>query len=170
MESHDGAVVVYSQPGEGTVFHLYFPEHGGAAQATEADVGAPPTGRGERILLVDDEELLVKLGRVALTGLGYAVETMTRPADALARLRADPAHFDLVLPDQTMPGMTGLALASEVRKLRPDLPIILMTGYSGSLVPEQIETAGVRQLLLKPATLHELATAVQRVLAARPKG
>jgi PAS domain S-box-containing protein len=170
MESHDGTVVVYSQPGEGTVFHLYFPEHAGAPPAAESELGAPPNGRGERILLVDDEDLLVKLGGVALTGLGYAVEALTRPADALELVRSDPSRFDLVLTDQTMPGMTGLTLAEEIRKLRPDLPIVLMTGYSGSLLPERIEAAGIRQLLLKPATLHELATTLQKALAPRPKG
>ncbi len=171
MESHDGAISVYSQPGEGTVFHLYFPAHvGQEAGVVDSNVGPVPRGTGERILLVDDEELLVNMGREALKGLGYLAESTTRPADALAQIRADPSHFDLMVTDQTMPGMTGLALAAEVRLIRPQMPIMLMTGYSGSLMPEQIEAAGIRQLLLKPATLHALGTAVHELLAPKPSG
>jgi PAS domain S-box-containing protein len=166
MESHDGAISVYSQPGEGTVFHLYFPAHvGQEAGSADLTVGPVPRGNGERILLVDDEELLVNMGREALKGLGYLAESTTRPADALAQIRADPSRFALMVTDQTMPGMTGLALAEEVRLIRPELPIMLMTGYSGSLMPERIESAGIRQLLLKPATLHALGTAVHDVLS-----
>ncbi len=171
MESHDGAISVYSQPGEGTVFHLYFPAHvGQEAVVVDSNVGPVPRGNGERILLVDDEELLVNMGREALKGLGYLAESTTRPADALAHIRADPTHFDLMVTDQTMPGMTGLALAEEVRLIRPEMPIMLMTGYSGSLMPERIESAGIRQLLLKPATLHALGTAVHELLAPKRSG
>jgi PAS domain S-box-containing protein len=166
MESHDGAISVYSQPGEGTVFHLYFPEHVGTDAGMLDTTSAPvPRGNGEHILLVDDEELLAVMGRKALKGLGYAVESTTKPADALARIRANPSHFALLVTDQTMPGMTGLALAEEVHMIRPGLPIMLMTGYSGSLMPERIETAGIRQLLLKPTTLHALGTAVHAILS-----
>jgi len=92
--------------------------------------GPVPRGNGERILVVDDEELLAQLGGQALTALGYEVEVTTLPATALALVRSDPRGFALVLTDQTMPGMTGLVLAMEVRLLRPDLPVILMTAYT----------------------------------------
>ncbi len=167
MDSHDGAVTVYSQPGEGSIFHLYFPSHAGVTMAAAvAEEGPMPRGDGERILVVDDEELLTQLGQKALVDLGYIVEVTTRPAAALAMVRAAPQRFALVLTDQAMPGMTGILLASQLRQIRPGLPIILMTGYSVSLTPEVLETAGVRQLLLKPINLHSLGTAVHAALAA----
>jgi CheY-like chemotaxis protein len=166
MESHDGTVVVYSQPGEGTIFHLYFPAHGGEVAALELAEAAVPMGHGEKILFLDDEELLVRLGGKTLTGLGYVVETLINPEEALALVRSDPLRFALVLTDHTMPGMTGLAFANELRRIRPSLPVILMTGYSGSLLPDRIQEAGIRQLLLKPITLRALGSAVSEALSA----
>jgi PAS domain S-box-containing protein len=168
MDSHDGTVTVYSQPGEGSIFHLYFPAHAGVAVAATMDEEGPvPRGNGERILVVDDEELLTQLGQKTLVELGYNVEATTRPAAALAMVRAAPQRFALVLTDQAMPGMTGILLASQLQQVRRDLPIILMTGYSVSLTPEVLEAAGVRQLLLKPINLHALGTAVHAALAAK---
>ncbi len=149
MTSHDGAVTVDSRPGEGTTFRLYFPAHEGEAEAAALTDGLVPRGRGERLLFVDDEELLCRLGREALAALGYEVEFTTQPATALALIQADPGRFALVLTDQTMPGMTGLLLASRLLQIRPGLPIILMTGYSAMLTSEQAEAVGIRQLLLK---------------------
>jgi PAS domain S-box-containing protein len=165
MESHEGVVTVYSQPGEGTVFHLYFPMHGGETMAAGPEEGPVPRGHGERILFVDDEQLLVKLGRITLVALGYEVEIATEPATALAMVRADPQRFALVITDQTMPGMTGLALAGQLLEIRRTLPIILMTGYSLALTPERIAAAGVRQLLLKPIGIHSLGAAVHAALS-----
>jgi CheY-like chemotaxis protein len=168
MENHDGAATVYSRPGEGTVFHLYFPAHGGEIGAAQSDEDAVPRGNGESILLVDDEEVLAKLGRELLVGLGYSVEAVTAPEVALALVRDNPWRFALVLTDQSMPGMAGLDLADKLREIRPDLPIILMTGYSGSLAPERIEAARIREVLLKPSSLHSLGSAVHTALSTRP--
>jgi len=165
MASHHGAVTVYSQPGEGTMFHLYFPAHDGGVTAAVAEERAVPRGQGERILIVDDEEALVQLGQKTLTALGYEVEVTTQPVTALDMVRADSQRFALVLTDLTMPGMTGLLLADQLRQVRPGLPIILMTGYSAALTTEQIAAANVRQLLLKPTTLHSLGTAVHAALS-----
>ncbi|HXC01529.1 MAG TPA: response regulator [Opitutaceae bacterium] len=168
MDSHDGAVTVYSQPGEGSIFHLYFPAHAGVEVIPSlVEEGPVPRGHGERILMVDDEDLLIELGQKTLLELGYNVEVTTRPAAALAMVRAAPKRFALVLTDQAMPGMTGIILASQLREVRRDLPIILMTGYSVSLTPEVLEAAGVRQLMLKPINLHALGTAVYGALAAK---
>ena len=168
MESHDGAVTVHSKPGEGTVFHLYFPAHAGKATAPAGEVGPIPLGHGERLLFVDDEEPLVRLGQKTLTALGYEVEVATRPATALAMVRADPQRFALVVTDQTMPGMTGLILASQLLQIRPGLPIILTTGYRASLTSEGVEAAGIRQLLIKPTSIPALGAAVHAALSARP--
>jgi PAS domain S-box-containing protein len=168
MKDHDGAVTVYSQPGEGTIFHLYFPVHAGEAAAAAIEQGPAPHGHGERILFVDDEELLVRFGQKTLAALGYEVEITTQPMLAFAMVRTDPQRFALVLTDQTMPGMTGIFFANQLRQIRPELPIILMTGYSASLTPELLEAAGIRQLLLKPMTLYSLGTAVHTALSSKP--
>ena len=168
MDDHDGAVIVYSQPGEGTVFHVYFPAHAGEATVAAADEGPVSRGHGERVLFVDDEELLVRLGQRTLTALGYEVEVATQPAAALAMVQADPQRFALVLTDLTMPGMTGLLLASQLLQIRPGLPIILMTGYNASLMSERVKAAGIRQLLLKPISIRSLGAAVQAALSAEP--
>jgi PAS domain S-box-containing protein len=169
MESHDGAVIVYSQPGEGTVFHLYFPAHS-AEETIETD-DAPPVvrGRGERILFVDDEELLVQLGQKMLSGLGYEVEAVRQPEAALELFRMEPSRFALVITDHTMPGMTGLVLASRIRQVRPDMPVILMTGFNGTLTPERLSAERIRQMLLKPTTIHALSNAVHKALSADPQ-
>lgn len=168
MNSHDGTVRVKSEPGKGTTFQLYFPAYSGEVAVDPRQEAPVPRGQGERVLMVDDEELLARLGSVALSALGYQVEFTTQPATALAMVQADPQRFALVITDQTMPNMTGVALATQLRGIQPALPIIMMTGYSTSLTPERLEAAGVRQLLLKPATLHSLGTAVQAALAAQP--
>jgi two-component system cell cycle sensor histidine kinase/response regulator CckA len=169
MKDHDGAVTVYSQPGEGTIFHLYFPAYAGEAIVVAGEHEPVPRGHGERILFVDDEELLVQLGQKTLTSLGYEVEVTTQPLAALAMVRADPQRFALVLADQAMPGMAGFILAGELLKIRPGLPVILMTGYSPSLTSAQIEAAGIRQLVRKPLTIHLLGTAVHTALLAKAK-
>jgi PAS domain S-box-containing protein len=167
MDTHEGAVTVYSQPGEGTVFHLYFPEHAGEPAEVVAAGDAVPNGHGERILFVDDEELLAQLGQKTLTALGYQVEIATRGAEALTIVRADPQRFAIVLTDQTMPGMTGLFLATELRHMRPGLPVILMTGFSMGLRPEQIDSAGIIQVLLKPTNISSIAVAVHNALSSQ---
>jgi len=167
MESYEGAITVYSQLGEGTAFHLYFPEHAGEAEQVATEETPVPRGHGERILFVDDEELLVQLGQQTLTELGYEVEVAILPSIALARVREDPARFALVISDQTMPGMTGLMLAARLQLIRPTLPIILTTGYSLTLTPERIEEAGIFRLLPKPASIHALGTAVHDALASQ---
>jgi CheY-like chemotaxis protein len=167
MDSHDGAITVCSEPGDGAVFHLYFLAHTGEAPVAAAEAGPVPRGHGERVLFVDDEELLVRLGRETLTALGYEVEGVTHPEAALAMVRADPERFAVVLTDETMPEMSGLLLAGHLREIRPGLPIILMTGYSGLLTSERIEAAGIHQLLRKPTDLHSLGAAVHAALSAR---
>ncbi|HUR60189.1 MAG TPA: PAS domain S-box protein, partial [Opitutaceae bacterium] len=165
MDGHDGAVTVYSQPGEGTVFHLYFPAHAGEEPVAVLAAEPPiPRGQGERILVVDDEELLARLGEKSLTALGYHVEVATNAAAALALVRADPERFALVITDQTMPGMTGLALASQLLQIRAGLPIILMTGFSASLTPARVKAEGLRELLLKPTSIQALAAAVRAAI------
>jgi CheY-like chemotaxis protein len=167
MNSHDGAITVYSQPGEGTIFHLYFPAHNAEILVEQDLAEATPRGQGERILFVEDEEMLVQLGQKTLTELGYEVVTEKQPLAALEMVRAAPSRFALVITDQTMPGMTGIVLASKLQQIRPDLPIILTTGYSQRLTTERIEEAGIRQLLTKPISVRTLGIAVHTALTTR---
>jgi PAS domain S-box-containing protein len=168
MDNHDGAITVHSQPGEGTVFCLYFPEHAGELALGQGEEGPAPRGHGERLLVVDDEELLAQLGENVLTRLGYAVESTTKSARALELVRADPSRYAAVITDQTMPGMTGLHLASRLHEIRPGLPIMLMTGYNLSLTADRVVAAGISNVLLKPFTIHTLGAVVHATLAGNP--
>jgi PAS domain S-box-containing protein len=165
MQGHGGVITVNSEPGEGTVFHLFFP----AAAVEEPELAtiaeSIPRGEGQRILVVDDEEQLARLGKKMLDQLGYAAEVFTNPGEALAAVRSDPDRFDLVITDQTMPLMTGMDLARQLLQLQPGLPIILTTGHSGELRLEQALAAGIRELLMKPNTHQLLGTTVHRLLA-----
>jgi CheY-like chemotaxis protein len=164
MDAHDGAVTVHSEPGVGTAFHLYFPVYDGELSSNVVQQGPVPRGNGEIVLIVDDEELLSLLIQTTLNNLGYVAVTATNPAAALELVRASPDRFKLVLSDQTMPGMTGLTLARHLKKIRADLPIILMTGYSLSLTNDRLEEAGIRQVILKPVTIHSLGSAVNSAI------
>ena len=164
MQSHDGAVTVYSHVGEGTTFHLYFPVHADGAVQAAAESTFAPWGLGERILYVDDEEPLAIMGKVILERLGYVVDVRTNAIQALATLSAQPKAYDLVITDQMMPGMTGTTFAEKIRAIRADLPIILTTGYSATLTTERVQAMGIRKLLLKPLTFDALGKAVRSVL------
>jgi PAS domain S-box-containing protein len=168
MQGHEGAISVESHPGEGTVFHLYFPAYDGVATEAAIEEKTVPLGHGERILVVDDEELLATLGESMLSALGYEAECMTEPAAAVAAVRANPLRYALVLTDQSMPGMTGVDLATQLKAIRPGLPMILMSGYAASLTRERIRTAGIGQVLLKPITIRSLQAAVFAALTAKP--
>jgi len=164
MQSHDGAITVYSNPREGTIFHLYFP----ACTSREIEVcvnkAAALRGRGERILYVDDETMLATMAKDILERLGYVVDMRTNAAEALAAVRAKPDAYDLVVTDQMMPGMTGTDLAEQLHEIRAELPVILTTGYSLTLTPERVQALGICKLLLKPVQIDELSTAVRGVL------
>ena len=164
MKSHDGGIFVYSQVGEGTTFHLYFPVVETAQVLKEIELQAIPVGHGEPILFVDDEAILASLGKKVLEKLGYHVTAKTSALEALVAIREQPDYFQLVITDLTMPDVDGVKLCSELRKIQPSLPVILTTGYSGVMTPEKIRSLGFRELLNKPTTARTLGEAVQRVL------
>jgi PAS domain S-box-containing protein len=164
VKSHEGSISVYSEPGQGTTFQIYFP-----AVATEPRGAAPrddaiPRGNGERILLVDDEPALAAVGKLMLDRAGYQVVAHTRSTDALEAFRAHPDDFDLVVTDLTMPEMNGIDLAREILNVRADTPIILATGFGGAMTQAKVQALGIRELLFKPATARSLTDAIQRVL------
>ena len=164
MQSHDGLAAVYSQPGEGTQFHLYFPSYAAEIVEEENATTETPRGRGQRILFVDDEEALAQMGRKILERLGYAVDALTSAAEAVAAVRLEPMTYDLVVTDLTMPGMTGTDLAKRLLGIRPDLPIVLTTGFSATLTGERVRAMGIREILMKPLSIHGLGEAVNRIL------
>ena len=158
-----GAIKVESELGKGTTFHIYLPK-----ADTYAPIKAEETkailGGSERILLVDDEKMLVAAGQKALQHLGYTVDSRTSPIEALELFKAKPNHFDLVITDQTMPGMTGDVLARELMGIRPDLPVIICTGYSQTVDQKRAKQAGIKAFVLKPILINELANAVRVAL------
>ena len=119
-----------------------------------------------KILFVDDEEMLVEWGKAVLERLGYMVAAMTDSTKALNTFSSNPSRFDLVITDQTMPGMTGVQLSKEILKIKPNIPIILCTGHSETVSSDTAKEAGVREFLIKPLAKQELAQAVRRVLDA----
>jgi PAS domain S-box-containing protein len=164
MQSHDGAITVYSRPGIGTTFRLYFPADLIEGPTAAIHAAETPFGAGEHVLFVDDEAPLALLGKTILERLNYSVDTCTDVMEALKLIRADPGRFALVITDQTMPSMTGIDFARHIGQTRPDLPVILMTGYVGQLRIEQLRPMGIRELLPKPPTIRLLGEAVHRVL------
>ena len=164
MKNHEGAIIVHSRPGEGTEFQLYFPAV--AAEVGPGETNAVPIipGRGEHVLFVDDEESLTSVAERLLEGQGYLVTTKNCPFEARDALRAEPAAFDLVIIDLTMPGMDGAKLGGELLKIRPQLPIILTSGYSRTLTNEKARDLGFLGLLQKPCTPEALIEAVYRAV------
>lgn len=168
MQSHEGAIAVQSQPGQGTQFHLYFPADGSALMEVQSpDRPEIQRGAGERVLFVDDELPLTQLADAVLDTLNYRSTSVCNAVEALQLVRANPQAFDVVITDLSMPGMMGTDLAAELLAIRPDLPIILTTGYTAKLTPDIVQAMGIRELLLKPFTLHSLGRAMYCALAPR---
>jgi two-component system cell cycle sensor histidine kinase/response regulator CckA len=171
MQGHDGAVVVQSQPGQGTTFQLYFPAELSAPVAP-APVGTLPlpAGAGQHILLVDDEPALTRATSRSLTRMGYRVTSVQSAAEALKTFHQQPGGFDLVLTDLTMPGMNGIDLASALHEVRPELPIILASGFGGLRTAHFARGPGRRAVLQKPFTNEVLVRTVHDLLADPAKG
>jgi len=165
VEKHGGKISVFSKPGEGAAFHVYLP-------VFREDIPEPETGpsdplpRGEgHILFVDDEADNLSIAERMLASLGYQVTALTCSTEALKVFSAHPEKFDVVITDLTMPGLAGHELARELRIIRPDIPIILCTGFGKKMAEEAARAAGIQDILMKPVTVEDMAGTVSRVLS-----
>ncbi|MBI9084414.1 MAG: response regulator [Desulfobacterales bacterium] len=164
VKSHSGGISVESVPGEGTTFHIYLPVVPAIEEEPPDGDPEPLRGGRERILLVDDEPRVTEVHCKSLQGLGYHVAVDHDGIAALDRLTTDPAAFDLVISDMAMPGMAGDQLMQAVHALRPDLPVILCTGYSRRFDLKDLKAIGAAAAVLKPLARGELARLVRSVL------
>jgi CheY-like chemotaxis protein len=163
IKKYGGSIHVTSQPGKGTVFTVFLPRLSEPEPTADAVADPLPSGT-EKLLIVDDEEALVELDGEMLRTLGYAVECHTNPIQALETFRRHPDRFDLVITDMTMPQMTGVELARNLLDIRPNIPIVLCTGFNEGLSDEQAQKIGIKVLEMKPLEMRDLAQTVRRVL------
>ena len=164
MQEHAGAVLIDSVVGMGTMVQCFFPGLDLEPQESPVEPEALLKGSGQHILYVEDENLLARVGLRRLEALGYRVTALTAGAEALERFRQQPESFDLVITDYWMPQMTGLDLAREIHAVRPDIPIVMLTGFLDELPPDTLRACGIRTVINKPATTLDLATAVYNLL------
>ncbi|MCF8065126.1 MAG: PAS domain S-box protein [Desulfarculaceae bacterium] len=166
VQSHMGAITLVDQEGPGASFVVLLPEDKEAELTTGQPAAYPnPTGT-ERVMFVDDEGSLVEVGGNILKRLGYRVSAFTSSREALDAFKADPSAYDLLITDQTMPGLTGAALTQEVKALRPEMPVIITSGFSHQLSAEGAAKLGVAAFVMKPITSREIARVVRRSLDA----
>jgi PAS domain S-box-containing protein len=163
---HEGTVELESEPGRGTTVTCLFPTLEAGEEVTQPRTAPMPTGSGQRILFVDDEHALSRAAERNLRELGYQPTVASDGLAVLDMLRQTPTAFDLLVTDFSMPMMNGLELARQVHEIRPDLPIILATGFIEDLAPEELASAGIRRTLRKPVTKRELGEAIHAAIAA----
>jgi PAS domain S-box-containing protein len=164
VKTFQGEIHLASEPGAGTVASVYLPIARQKLEQEEMESFTPVPGGSESLLLVDDEENVVRMVRLVLEKLGYRITACTGSIEALKVFSENPAGFDLVITDMTMPAMTGAQLSRELKSIRPGIPVILCSGFSDQLTDEKLRALGVQGFLLKPLLRHKLATTIRKAL------
>lgn len=165
VESYDGLLYVESEVGKGSRVSVFFQLSNKEALIEAQQIGRLPKGT-ERILIVDDEQSIVDLLVTLLSKIGYTVSSVNSSAECLQILREAPSAFDMIITDMVMPAMTGTELSEKIFEIRPDMPIILCTGYSTMIDAKKAEAMGIKALLYKPVSSKELASTIRRVFDA----
>ena len=163
VKSYGGFISLQSELGKGTVFHVFLPIVEKEVVQRNSSTKQVPIGT-ERILFVDDEDILATMGKTMLERLGYHVTVRNGGLEALETFQNEPDQFDIVVTDQTMPGMTGSVLSRRILQIRPDIPIILCTGYSTIISEEKAKKMGIKEFAFKPVTQKDLALLIRKVL------
>ena len=164
VREHKGDITVYSDINKGTAFNIYLPLVQKAAKTDVRNlIKNPPTGN-ERILFVDDEEPIAKLGKQILERLGYKVTKQTNSIEALTSFKTNPDLFDLIISDMNMPNMTGIQLYNEIKSIRNDIPFIMCTGFSDRIDDNNADSLGIEAILMKPTIISEMAEIIRKVL------
>jgi CheY-like chemotaxis protein len=167
VKNHDGIVTIYSEPGKGSTFAILLPRLEEVISREVQEIEGLIRGN-EHILFIDDEEMLVETGKQILESLGYTVTATTSSHEALDIFRAQPATFDLIITDMTMPGFTGLEFAGHVLSLRPNVPVILCSGFCGDKLRKQAGEFGIREIVMKPYGINNLAEIIRGILRTSP--
>jgi CheY-like chemotaxis protein len=171
VKSYAGTITVKSEAGEGTVFSIFLPLMEGVIDQDDKNTRtiSVESSKGERIMIVDDDPTITALEKKVLKNLGYIIDDFTESPEAFAAFSKDPGAYDLVVTDYTMPGMTGEALAREIISVRNDIPIILITGFSGKFNQENARKIGIREFVTKPVIMNNLARTIRTVLDEPPE-
>jgi signal transduction histidine kinase len=164
VKNHRGDISVTSSPGKGTTFKVYLPITEDAEIANELEPSNGTVKGNERILLIDDEEQIVSMEQQMLENLGYEVTARTDSTEALKEFSLQPQNFDLVITDMTMPQMTGDELAQKLLNIKPDIPVILCTGFNEDITEEKALSMGIQKFVMKPVIKNDLATTIRTVL------
>ena len=164
VKSMNGVLQVYSEPGKGTEFNVYLPIEKSSFEKQSIQIHETIQGGIERILLIDDEDAIVTMEKLLLERLGYHVTSHASSIEALEAFHAAPEKFDLVITDMAMPDMPGDKLAVELTKIRPDIPVLLCTGFSETMSEEKAASLGIKGFLLKPIVMKDLSFKIREVL------
>lgn len=166
VQNYGGHISVYSEYGKGSTFHIYLPAVTADAPGQNFTTDSVCPMGNEKVLVVDDEEILTEMMEQMLTSLGYGVTAITDSNQAFQTFKDNPSWFDVIITDMTMPNLDGSELIKKVKEIRKDIPILLCTGFSELIDGEKAEALGVQKFLMKPVVRMQLATAIRDVLDA----